>query len=261
MKDFKKKSKAQRKQESKESRQFLKAKFNEKIGYWFVAIGYFIKNNFKAHTKKITLLLAIGSLLLMTLSIINVTKMNEPANVTKDYKSKNEKLESKLNESQDVINQQDDKISEYDISNNGQIVKASKVIGSVFKGMYNITSSEEYNSERKENLKHFKNSNDKWVNEVYSDNKDDTGESIIDNLNLTSEIKAYDLYSKKIEPSKDDVLTFTAIVEYQSEIEDVSNEYATRTHQTVINVKYDLKDNKIINMKKENKLNTLNTVN
>ncbi|MCD8845164.1 hypothetical protein [Staphylococcus gallinarum] len=261
MKDSQKKSKNQKKQERKEARKFLKAKFNNKFGYWFIAIGYFIKNNFKAHTKKIAILLAAGSLLLMILSIINIAKMNEPKSVIKDYQAKNEKLQPKLNESQDAIDQQDDKISEYDVSNDSQIVTASDVIGSVFKGMYNITSSDEYNKARKDNLKHFKNSKDKWIEKIYSDNKDDTGESMIDNLNLTSELQAYDLYSSQIEPSKDDVVTFTAIVEYQSEIKDVSNEYATRTHQSVINVKYDLKDNKIINMKKENKLNTLNTVN
>jgi hypothetical protein len=261
MKDLKKKTKSQKKEEGKQARKFLKAKFNEKIGYWFVALGYFIKNNFKAHIKKIAILLAIVSFVMLIISIVNIAKMNQPTQVTKEYEIKNEKLERQLKDSQDTINNQNDKISEYDISNDSKIVEASNVIDDVFKGMYNITSSEEYDSNRKENLKLFKDSNANWVNKVYSDNKDDTGESVIDNLGLTSEIQSFGLYSKEVDPGKDEKINFKAIVEYQSAIDDVSNEYATRTHQSVFNIEVDSKDNKITNIEKENKLKTLNTVN
>lgn len=261
MKDGKNKSKAQKKAEAKQARKFLKAKFNAKIGYWFVALGYYIKNNFKAHLKKIAVLLAIGSLILLIISIVNITKMGHPTQVTKEYKVKNEKLQTQLDDSQDNVDQQDEKISEYDISDNSKIVDASNIIGHVFKGMYNITSSKDYDNNRKANLKYVKDSNADWVNKIYSDNKDDSGESVIDNLGLTSEIKSYGLYSQETDPDTDKKINFKAIVEYQSSIEDVSNEFATRTHQSIFNIEFDTKDNKITNIKKESKLNTLNTVN
>lgn len=99
-------------------------------------------------------------------------------------------------------------------------------------------------------MKHFTKSTSKEVKNIYNEDKDSAGDSIIDNLNLRSSLLEYNIYTDKIKVKDNKVINLKAIVEYQSDILGVSSDYASRTHDTIYDIKFDTENNKIISMKK-----------
>lgn len=242
------------KEDSKKARRYLKARFNEKIGYIFIAIGYFIKNNFIYHKKRISILLSIITIILLGFTTFNFVKASNIQNEVNNYNQKNAKLESKISNQQKEIDEQDKKIDEYDISASPKIVRASKKLSQVFHGMYDYSDANEYQKNRDKNMKYFTNPNSKEVRKIYNEDEDSDGDSIIENLNLKSSLQEYNIYTDKIKVQNKKVINFKAIVEYQSDIIGVSSDYATRTHNTIYDIEYDTEKNKISSIKK---LNTL----
>src|SRR5699024_544204 len=149
---------------------------------------------------------------------------------------------------------QNKKKDEYKISITQKVVDRTNVISKVYKGMYSFEDGKEYEKDRKANMQYFKDKDASWIDTVYSKNKTKDGDSLIDNLNLSSEIQDFNLFTEDPKKTDEDKLKFKAIVEYKSEIKDVSLDEATRTHQTVHDIEFDTKSNKILKMKKENKL-------
>lgn len=253
-KDELKSKKEKRKSESKKSGKFLKAYFNAKVGYQFKAFGRFFTNNLKLSLKGLGYVLVIATVILLCISVYNVYKGYEAKPVISEYKNKASELAPENDRLQESVINQGKKIEEYNISNSNKVVESSNVISKVLKGMYAYQNADEYDNNRKENLKYFKDKEESWVKSVYSENKDEEGNSIIDTLNLNSEIQKFNLFTEEPDDTDSKVLKFKAIVEYQSDIDEVSNTYASRTHQTVYNIEFDTSTNKIVSMKKENRL-------
>lgn len=252
--DSVKSKKEQKKEESKKSRKYLKAYFNAKVGYRFKALGYFFRNNLKMTLKGFYTVLIIATFIFLGLSVYNLYKGFETKPDVSEYKAQTSKLAPENERLQDSVLNQEEKIDEYNISNSNKVVESSNVISKVFKGMYTYKNAEEYNKNRKENLKYFKDENASWIKSIYSENKDNEGNSLIETLNLNSEIQKFNLFTEDPNDTDSKVLKFKAIVEYQSDIDEVSNSYASRTHQTIYDIEFDTEENKIVKMKKENRL-------
>lgn len=244
----------QQKEDSKKARRYLQARFNEKIGYIFIAAWYFIKNNFIYHIKKIAILIGVLTLILLGFSIYNFVKASHIQKEVNGYEGKNVHLEHIVSDKQKDIDDQDRKIDDYNISSSPKVIRASKIISQVFHGMYDYKDGSEYKKNRNKNMKHFTKPSSKEVKSIYNEDKDSSGDSIIDNLNLRSSLLEYNIYTDKIKVKDTKVINLKAIVEYQSDILGVSSDYASRTHDTIYDIKFNTENNKIISIKKVNTL-------
>lgn len=247
-------NKQKKKGESKKARKYLKSYFNYKVGYKFKTLGRFFRNNVKSFNKYFGYILLITSIVLLITSFINIYKGFKSEPNIEDYKQKSSEIQPEHDDLQKTVSNQSNKIDEYKISNSQKVVESTNVISKVFKGMYSFEDGKEYEKDRKNNMQYFKDKDASWIDTVYSKNKTKDGESLIDNLNLSSEIQNFNLFTEDPKKTDEDKLKFKAIVEYKSEIKDVSLDESTRTHQTVYDIEFDTKSNKIIKMKKENKL-------
>lgn len=253
--------KIENKKEREQLGRYLKAIFKSKFGYIPISIWLFFKNNTKYYLKSIMVLLIAITLVLAGISLYNFIKGKEAHGVYEKVNRNNKVLEPEVNKLQQQTQQQNDKLSKYDISNQTGVVRASNVTSNVFKGMYDYSDGTEYANNRKKNLELFQDPKAKWVNEIYSDDKDSNGDSMIDNLNMKSSLNMFSFYTENPDDVKKDELNLIALVEYKSTIPDVSNEFASQTHQTVYNIVYDTREDKIKEMKKINVINDINTIN
>lgn len=252
--------KQQKKDERKKSRKYLKAYFNYKIGYRFKAFSKYFKIHSGSLFKYIAFIMMIAATILLILSVVNFYRGMKTDPDIDYYKQKSSKLQPEVDKMQKTVSNQSNKIDEYKISNSQKVVESTNVISKVFKGMYNFEDGKEYETNRKNNMKYFKDKDASWLNNVYSKNKAKDGGNLIDNLKLSSEIQKFNLFTKDPNKTDGDKLKFKAVVEYQSEIDDVSIDDATRTHQTVYDIEFDTKSNEITKMKKETKLSNDLTV-
>ncbi|WP_341775923.1 hypothetical protein [Staphylococcus hyicus] len=249
------------KQEREQLRKYLKAVFKSKFGYIPISLWIFLKKNTKYYLKSIMFLLMAISLVLGGISIYNFIKGKETQAVYEKVNKKNNDLKPKVNKLQQQTQQQNDKLSKYDISNQTGVIRASDVTANVFKGMYEYDDGTEYANNRKKNLELFLDPKAKWIDKLYSDDKDANGESMIDNLKIKSSLNMFSFYTENPNDVEKDELNLIALVEYKSTIPDVSNEFASQTHQAVYSIIYDTKQNKIKEMNKTNTINDINTIN
>ncbi|PTJ36435.1 hypothetical protein [Staphylococcus simulans] len=246
-----------RKADSKKAAQYLKAKFNQKIGYIFIALWYFIRNNFIYHKKKIGILLSIMSFGLIVFSFYNLLIANQIEKKVKAYEDNNAKLEQQITSKQKDTNELNKKIDEFNISSSPEITRAYKAITHVMDGMYNYDNSTEYRNNREKNLQYFSDPSSEYVNKVYNNDTDSSGDSLIENLNLKSSLQHHSIYTENVK-NDSKTLKFKSIVKYQSDISGVSSSFATRTHNAVYNIEFDTEKNKILSMKKMNNLKEKN---
>ncbi|EHT3670514.1 hypothetical protein KXP69_002285 [Staphylococcus pseudintermedius] len=246
-----------RKTDSKKAAQLLKAKFKQKIGYIFIAFWYFIRNNFIYYKKKIGILLSVISLGLILFSFYNLVIAHQTEKQVKDYENDNAKLEQQITNKQKDVDELSKKIDEFNISSSPEITRAYKSITRVMDGMYNYDDSTEYRKNREKNLKYFSDPSSEYVKNIYNNDTDSSGDSLIDNLNLKSSLQQHSIFTKNIK-NDSKILKFKSIVKYQSDISGVSSSFSSRTHNAVYNIEFDTEKNKIINMKKVNKLKEKN---
>lgn len=249
------KSKKQKKKEEKEIiKAHLKAKFNYKIGYKFKTFFQYIKLNlkylFKKYHKPLMYVLLLFSLLLLISSSVNFVKGQDSSNELSKYEGKNAKLKSTSDDLQNNIRKDDKKIESASISSQSGVKRAKTVINQVLKGMYDYSDSTEYAENRKENLKLFKNPKDKKTNNIYSDDTDSDGNKQIDTLGLDSEMNTTKIYTESVSDTSKKIVPFKVIVSYTGHIDNVSSEYATRTHYTTYKIDVDTSLNKITNIDK-----------
>ncbi|MEB8122957.1 hypothetical protein ACF0HT_13505 (plasmid) [Staphylococcus xylosus] len=249
------KTKKQKKKEEKQIiKAHLKAKFNYKIGYKVKALFQYLKLNlknlFKKYHKPLMYILLLFSLLLFIASATNFVKGQNANNDLSKYEDKNAKLKSTFDDLQYNIRKDNKKIESASISSQTGVKRAKSVINKVFKGMYDYNNSSEYAENRKENLKLFKNPKDKKIDKIYSDDTDSDGNKQIDTLGLVSEMNDTKIYTESVSDTSKKVVPFKVIVSYTGHIENVSSDYATRTHYTTYKVDVDTSLNKITKIDK-----------
>jgi hypothetical protein len=257
-----------KKEEKREQRQqgkaYLKAQYNYRIGYLIKSIKTFFKENFiyyiKKYTKAIMIVMLIISVIFLFIGINQFIRGHEASHNASRYQASNQKLQSKSDELSADLRQENKKINSASVSTQSGVKRAKKTIDKVFNGMYDYHSSGEYRDNRKQNIEYFDNPKAKWINDVYSDDKDEDGNSQIDTLGLTSDLENTEIYTESIKDTSKKVVPFKVVVSYAGNIEDVSSEYATRTHYTTYKVDVDTSNNKITKMKKINTVKVNNEI-
>lgn len=247
-----------KKQKKKEERNLIKAhlraKFNYKIGYKIKSLVQFInlnaKNIFRKYLKPLMLILLLFSFMLLIVSVINLFKGNSASDEISKYEDYNEKLKSTSDDLQYNIRKDDKTIESASISSQTGVKRAKNIIDKVFKGMYEYNDSDEYEKNRNENLKLFKDQKDKDINKIYSNDTDSDGNKQIDTLGLESKLNSTSIYTESVSDTSKKVVPFKVIVSYTGHIDNVSSDYATRTHYTTYRVNVDTSINKITKIEK-----------
>lgn len=253
--DDKLKTKKQKKKEERDLvKSHLKAKFNYKVGYKIKSVIQFTKLKFiniiKKYLKPLMFIVLLFSLLLLIVSAVNIYKGNNSKNEISKYEEKNSKLKNTADELHYKIRKDNKTIESASISSQTGVKRAKSIINTVFKGMYEYSNSSEYAENRNENLSFFEDPKDKYIDKVYSNDTDSDGNKQIDTLGLESELDNADIYTESVSDTSKKVVPFKVIVSYTGHIDNVSSDYATRTHYTAYKVDVDTSINKITNMKK-----------
>lgn len=257
-----------KKEEKKEERQlgkaYLKAQYNYRIGYIFKSIGTFLKHNtvylIKKHLKIVMLILAALAIIFVVIGINQLVNGSKTSHKVQSYEASNRSLQSQVDDIDIDLKNENKKIDAASISTQSGVKRGKETLDKVFKGMYDYQSSSEYRENRKANMKYFDNPKDKWINDVYSNDKDEDGNSQIESLGLTSELDNTEIYTENVEDTEKKVVPFKVIASYTGDIDDVSSDYATRTHYTIYEVDFDTSDNKITKMKKVNTISENNSI-
>jgi hypothetical protein len=249
------KNKRQQKKDSKNARRYLTARFNEKFGYIFIAIWYFIRNNFIYHRNKIALIMGAIAIALLFFSTYNFVKSSHlQKDIKNSYNKTNEKLENEMSDTQKKLDNQEKEFDDFNISSSPRIVKATEILSQVFHGMYDYSDSKEYQTNRDKNMKYFEDPNSKEVKSIYNEDKDSADDSLIDNLNLKSSLEEFNIYTDQIKLKDSKTINLKAMVKYKSDILGVSSDFATRTHDTIYDIQFDTERKKLKSIKKVNTL-------
>lgn len=256
--------KAKKKEDKRLAKRYIKAQYNYHIGYIFKSINQFLKQHFFYYIKKYKKIV-IGILLVISLAcIISGTQKIIHGHKLKDdiqtYNKNNEDLEGKSKLLRADIKKDEKRIDRASISTQSGVKRAKDTIDKVFNGMYQYDDADDYKDNRKENLRYFDNPKAKWVNKVYSNGKDSDGNNQIDILGLSSELDNVDIYTESVDDTSKKVVPFKVVTSYTGYIDEISSDYATRTHYTTYKVDVDTSNNKITNMKKINTVKINNEI-
>lgn len=248
--------KEKKKEEKRLAKSYIKAQYNYRIGYIFKTIKEFLKQYLiyylKKYIKFVMFILLIISLVFIIFGSIKMINGNAMDNDIDKYKEENKALQSKSLDLKSDLKKENEKIESASISTQSGVKRSKETIDKVFKGMYDYSDYKEYAYNRKVNMDYFKNSEDKWIDSIYSNDKDVDGNSQIKTLGLTSTLDSADIFTESVEDTSKKIVPFKVVVSYTGYIDAVSSEYATRTHYTTYEVNVDTKDNKITHMKKLN---------
>lgn len=253
------------KKENKEiGKKYIKAKYNYHFGYRFKAFNNYIKKNLKyfftKYIKPIIVILLVLTVIFLGVGIAKIVEGTSFEKETEKYESTNKALESKEKDLEMEAQNQNKKIDSKNVSTQTGVQRAKKVFDDVLNGMYSYDNADEYNTNRENNMKHIENPDEKWVGSVYSDAKDDDGNSQIETLNLSSDLDNSSFFTKNPDDTKEKVVPFKVVVSHTGYIDDVSSDYATRTHYTTYKVDFDTSTNKIKHMKKVNSVKVNNDI-
>lgn len=256
--------KEEKREKRKQGKAYIKAQYNYRIGYLIKALKTFMKENFVYYVKKyikvIMIVLALISIIFLFIGINQFIRGHEASNNAERYQASNQKLQNQSDDLNADLKQENKKINSASVSTQSGVKRGKKTIDKVFNGMYDYQTSGEYRDNRQQNLKYFDNPKAKWINDVYSNDKDEDGNSQIETLGLTSDLVNTEIYTESIEDTSKKVVPFKVVVSYTGNIEGVSSEYATRTHYTTYKVDVDTSNNKIKDMKKVNTVKVNNDI-
>lgn len=256
--------KDRKKEDKKQAKAYIKAQYNYRIGYIFKSINQFFKQHFLYYFKKyckiiMGIFIAISLIFIIsgTQKIIHGHKMKDDIQT---YNKSNEDLEGKVKLLQSDIKKDDERISKASISTQSGVKRGKETIDTIFNGMFQYDNAADYKENREKNLNYFENPKAKWIEKIYSDDKDSDGNSQIETLGLSSKLDSIDIYTESVDDTSKKVVPFKVVTSYTGYIDDVSSDYATRTHYTTYKIDVDTSNNKITNMKKINTVKVNNEI-
>lgn len=255
--DNKTMKKQREKEKRKLARRYLKARWNEKIGYKYQARKSYNKQKkkkkrkFKLSFKWVAVIAAIVFIVFVIFNVVAVIKANDYHQKADHYMNKTRQIAGKQASLSRNLDTQYTKITKLNKSNSIGVSRAIKNINELFDAMYKYKDGEQYDNNREQALGLFKDPKADYINDFYSDGKDSEGNNKIDELELSSDIQSSTIYSMHMNDQDRDILDLKAVVGYHSYSEGVSGKFTKRTHQSLFSIKYDTKTNKITDMKKE----------
>lgn len=239
-----------RKAQRKASRKYIGAWIESKFGYYITGFFSFIKQQIK-RVFEMKYLALIGIVLIFIFGMF-IYLQSEQYFKAKDrydyYHPKVKTSEKEFNQSADRVDETRSELSNVTSSQTKVIKNADDLISDLAERMYQYDSQDVYDSNRKDAKKLFK--NDKIPENIYGTGYDKSDESIIDNLDMTSQLEDVAIYNTDKENKSGKTLKLKAIVSYKSNIEGTSNENASHKHDIVYDIKVDAESNKISDIKK-----------
>lgn len=256
--------KARKKEDKKLAKKYIKAQYNYRIGYIFKSINQFFKQHFVYYFKKYNKIIMGVFIAISLILIISGTQKMIQGHKMKDdiqaYNKSNEDLEGKAKLLQSDIKKDNERIDKASISTQSGVKRGKETIDKIFKGMYEYDNATDYKENREANLNYFENPKAKWIAKVYSDDKDSDGNSQIETLGLRSELDNVDIYTESVDDTSKKVVPFKVVTSYTGYIDNISSDYATRTHYTTYKIDVDTSNNKVTNMKKINTVKVNNEI-
>ena len=256
--------KARKKEDKKQAKAYIKAQYNYRIGYIFKSINQFFKQHFSQFFKKYSkIIMGIFVVISLILIISGTQKMIHGHKMKDDiqtYHKSNEDLEGKAKLLQSDIKKDNEKIDKASVSTQSGVKRGKDTIDKIFNGMYQYDDATDYKENREENLKYFDDPKAKWIKKIYSDDKDSDGNSQIETLGLSSKLDSIDIYTESVDDTSKKVVPFKVVTSYTGYIDNISSDYATRTHYTTYKIDVDTSNNKITKMKKINTVKVNNEI-
>lgn len=256
-KTLKQTRKTQRKEDTKLVRDYIKAKAKAAGGYRFAASKDFTKRSANMGAKSILALFGTLSLLALLFSILNVNAMNNAKEEAIRYETLNKDTHVKLQPVLEKEKETGNVINKYEVSNSKNISNAAFTAKQVVDGMFEYQSGKEYQKNRDLNLQLFDNPNNQIKNEIYASALNDDGSNKIDNLELTSEVYETTFFSDSDRNANN--IHLTVFVKYKAKIANRDNHSPNAIKQNVYDIQYDVAKNKITDMKRIMRVQSINT--
>lgn len=250
--EIERKNRETKKQQNRRYRQFLKAKYNEKVGYWFKGTWAYLtsdKMTFKKPVGYIVLALAV------VLTAINIFRLVETQSVNDEIEAVENEIEAlqrPLNEINDELSGQSARLDEFSIAPTRDYIIAYDRLDNLFESMYEYSDGKAYVENRAAAVELFKKPDSEAVEELYSTGIDSDGMNMIDTLDLSSSYHGMSLYTEKPGIKSEGTVEFYARVVYDSK--NATSEPTNRKHTAVYKIEYDIDDNLI------NKMSFVNTM-
>lgn len=271
--DSKLSSKERKKRDRKLARKYLKARFNEKIGYRFQAQKEYRKEQkskknkrfFRLSYKWMAVLLAAIFIAFVIFNVHAVIKTKDYQKEADHYAAETKKIAGEQSDLSNNVDRQTRKVQSLNKSNSAGVIRAIDTLNELFNNMYDYNDGQMYVSNYKKSMEFFDDPNADYVKKVYSNGKDADGQNVIDALDLSSDLVTISIYSEHTNDVDRKVVNLKALVAYKAYSEGSSGKFTTRTHEAVYSIDYDTTKNKIVDMKKDANLkmysqdiNTLN---
>ena len=244
--EIERKNRETKKQQNRRYRQFLKAKYNEKVGYWFKGTWAYLTSDKTAFKKPVGYtVLAIA----LVLTVINIYRMVEIQSVNDEIaavEQEVEALQGPLDEINDELSGQSARLDEFSIAPTRDYVIAYDRLDDLFESMYQYSDGEAYVENRAEAVELFRKPDSEAVEELYSTGFDLEGANMIDTLDLSSSYHGMSLYTEEPGVKSEGVVEFYARVVYDST--NSVSEPTNRNHTAVYQIEYDIDDNLINEM-------------
>lgn len=246
----------QNKDQRKATRKYIGAWVESKFGYYITGTFSFIKQLFKQYfeIKYIVLLCIVGVIFSLVLAYSHIQQYQDAKHRIATYEPKLETSKKESESSADKANSVRKQLTEATSKQSTVVKNASDQIDTLMDDMYEYDSQKDYDINRNNAKDLFKDS--KIPKNIYGTGYDKDGESIIDNLNMTSDVNSVQTFNTDKDNKSSDVLKLKTIVSYKSEIEGTSNSNASHTHEIVYDIKVDAENNKIMDIKKAKDLKT-----
>lgn len=244
--EIERKNKETKKQQNRRYRQFLKAKYNEKIGYWFKGTWSYLRSDKAAFKKPVGYTVLALAVLLTAVNVFRMVEVQSVNDEVAAVEQEVEALRGSLNEIDEELSGQDARLAEFSIAPTRDYVIAYDRLDGLFESMYQYSDGEAYMENRASAIELFRTPEDDALERIYSTGVDLDGENMIDALDLSSSYHDMSLYTEEPGVKSEGVVEFYARVVYDSS--NSVSEPTNRSHTAVYQIKYDIDDNLINEM-------------
>lgn len=244
--EIERKNKETKKQQNRRYRQFLKAKYNEKVGYWFKGTWSYLTSDKTAFKKPVGYTILALAVLLTATNVFRVVEIQSVNDEIAAAELEVESLQKPLDEINDELSGQNARLDEFSIAPSRDYVIAYDRLDDLFESMYQYSDGDAYVENRESAINLFRTPDDDALERLYSTGVDLEGVNMIDALDLSSSYHGMSLYTEEPGVKSEGVVEFYARVVYDST--NSVSEPTNRSHTAVYQIEYDIDDNLINEM-------------
>lgn len=244
--EIERKNKETKKQQNRRYRQYLKAKYNEKVGYWFKGSWSYLTSDKTAFKKPVGYTVLALAVLLTATNVFRMVDIQSINDEIAAVELEVESLQGPLDEINDELSGQSARLDEFAIAPSRDYVIAYDRLDGLFESMYQYSDGEAYVENRESAIELFRTPDDDALERLYSTGVDSEGANMIDTLDLSSSYHGMSLYTEEPGVKSEGVVEFYARVVYDST--NSVSEPTNKNHTAVYQIEYDIDDNLINEM-------------